>query len=101
MKNNNTTRRGHDGSGRKALRLAITLGLLALTGCHGAPSINVLGSFFPGWMFCMLAGVILLLVARGILLKIRIDEHLHPRAIVYLSFWGLSSLSLWLLFFRN
>jgi len=34
---------------------------LLLTGCAHAPSIDIIGSFFPAWMFCVTAGVILAL----------------------------------------
>ena len=38
------------------------LGLLG--GCDGAPSRNILGSYFPSWMVCALAGLALALAAR-------------------------------------
>ena len=40
------------------------LGLLG--GCDGAPSRNILGSYFPSWMVCALVGIALALVARAI-----------------------------------
>ena len=40
------------------------LGLLG--GCDGAPSRNILGSYFPSWMVCALAGIALALAARAI-----------------------------------
>ncbi len=43
---------------------ALMLGLLG--GCDGAPSRNILGSYFPSWMVCALAGIALALIARAI-----------------------------------
>ena len=77
------------------------LASLFLTGCRGAPSINVLGSFFPGWMLCMGLGLIGALVFRKVSIKTNIESHLVSRPLVYLCLWGLITLSSWLLFFRN
>lgn len=77
------------------------LATLFLTGCRGAPSINVLGSFFPGWMLCMGLGLFGALLFRQISIKTSIESHLVLRPLVYLSLWGLITLSSWLLLFRS
>jgi hypothetical protein len=77
------------------------LASLFLTGCRGAPSINVLGSFFPGWMLCMGLGLIGALVFRQVFIKTKIEPHLVSRPLVYLCLWGLITLSSWLLLFRS
>lgn len=33
------------------------LGMLLLTGCSRSPSFNVLGSYFPGWILCMVLAI--------------------------------------------
>ena len=40
---------------------------LALTSCSsgGAPSFTLFGAFFPGWMFCGLAGIVGAVAARA------------------------------------
>jgi hypothetical protein len=83
-------------------RVGFTLpAALFLTGCRGAPSINVLGSFFPGWMLCMGLGLVGALGLRQVFVKTSIESHLVPRPLVYLCLWGLVTLSSWLLFFRS
>ena len=83
-------------------RAAFTvLPALFLSGCRGAPSINVLGSFFPGWMLCMGLGLLGALVFRQVFIKANVESHLVPRPLVYLCLWGLVTLSCWLLFFRS
>jgi hypothetical protein len=77
------------------------LASLFLTGCRGAPSINVLGSFFPGWMLCMALGLVGALVFRQVSIKTNIEPHLVARPLVYLCLWGLITLSSWLLLFRS
>jgi YtcA family len=38
----------------------------ALSGCavRGAPSFVIAGSYFPGWMFCALVGIVLAIAVR-------------------------------------
>jgi hypothetical protein len=83
-------------------RVAFTvLASLFLSGCRGAPSINVLGSFFPGWMLCMGLGFLGALVLRQVFIKTNVESHLVPRPLVYLCLWGLVTLASWLIFFRS
>ena len=83
------------------LRSAAGMSLIFLTGCRGAPSINLLGSFFPGWMLCMILGAIGALVLRGLFVKTNVDVHLPLRALIYLCLWVFITLLSWLLFFRS
>ena len=92
---------GHWFTGRALWRTVAGMGLILLTGCRGAPSINVLGSFFPGWMFCMAIGVVGSLLLRLVFIKTNIDAHLPMRTTVYICLWVLITLLSWLLFFRN
>lgn len=54
--------------GRHVLKQAVLMPLLAsaLSGCAvgGAPSFVVAGSYFPGWMFCALIGIVLAIAVR-------------------------------------
>jgi uncharacterized membrane protein len=77
------------------------MGLVLLTGCRGAPSINLLGSFFPAWMLCMALGVAGAFAVRGVCVRTGIEPHLQPRLLVYSCLWGLLTLLSWLLFFRS
>ena len=73
---------------------------LFLTGCGRAPAINILGSFFPAWMICLTAGVILAFVVRFILLRYRLETEVGPLALFYPCVVVLSTCLLWLIFFR-
>jgi hypothetical protein len=88
------------------VRILLTFSLTAacltfLTGCQGAPSINVLGSFFPGWMLCMGLGVAGALLLRQVFVKVGVESYLGPRPVIYFSLWILITLAVWLLFFRS
>jgi protein AaeX len=88
-------------SGMMLWRAAVAMNLIFLTGCRGAPSINLLGSFFPGWMLCIILGVIGALLLRQVFIKINIDAHLPLPGFVYFCLWVSITLLSWLLFFRS
>ena len=55
-------------SSRWSMSAALIIALqLALTSCSsgGAPSFTLFGAFFPGWMFCGLAGIVGAVAARA------------------------------------
>jgi len=74
---------------------------LTLGGCERAPSINLLGAFFPSWMLCVVIGIALTLVARWGLVAAGVDASLGPRGVVYPAFALAFSLVAWLMFFRG
>ena len=71
--------------------------LLFLTGCGRAPSFDLLGSFFPAWLVCFVAAILLTAISRALLS--RYVEIAWP-VLVYPSFTALFSFALWLLLFR-
>ena len=82
------------------LRRSILLACLFTAGCGRAPSIDVLGSFFPVWMICAIAGVVVAFVLRSLLVRLKVEPHVGPLAIFYPSVVILFSCLLWLMFFR-
>lgn len=84
--------------------------ILLPTGCSSdsflpserlAPSLNILGAFFPGWLFCMIFGLIAMLIIRWLLVLFKVDHALKPRLLFYLSLMVLFSLLFWIFVFRN
>jgi fructose-specific phosphotransferase system IIC component len=68
-----------------------------LSGCSRAPSIEILGSFFPAWLVCFIAAIVLTALARLALLRLRMKAALP--LLVYPSLTALFTFLLWLLFF--
>jgi YtcA family len=64
------------------------------------PQINIIGSFFPSWMLCVLIGVLVALLGRLLFIRTGLDPHVGPRALVYPSLAILVTLFLWVAFFR-
>jgi len=65
-----------------------------------APSVDILGSFLPIWMFCIVGAIVLTLAVRFLLLRAGLDEELGPRVIVYPSMVALIACAIWLVWFR-
>jgi succinate dehydrogenase hydrophobic anchor subunit len=85
---------------KKTSLIFIAASCVFCTGCGQAPSVEVLGSFFPAWMFCLVSGVILAFLVRYLLARCRIESQVGPLAIFYPSVVLLFSALLWLIFFR-
>ena len=68
-----------------------------LSSCSRAPSIEVLGSFFPAWLVCFIVAIVLTALVRLVLLRLRMKAALPM--LVYPSLAALFTFLLWLLFF--
>ncbi len=78
----------------------VTTASLVLSGCGRAPSIDVIGSFFPVWMLCLTISVGLAFVIRYLLLRYKLESEVGPLAIFYPSAVILFTCALWLIFYR-
>jgi hypothetical protein len=87
--------RGLSGKSCYILPLAILL-----TGCARAPSVDIIGSFFPAWMVCLVIALILTFAIRYILLRLRLESEVGPLALFYPSLLTLLTSALWLVYFR-
>lgn len=84
----------------RAVLASAALSLL-LPGCAISPSIGVLGAYFPDWLFCIVAGVVLAIVCFIVLKRLRHDRLLGPPAFVYPTLVTFFSLAAWLIFFQH
>jgi len=66
-----------------------------------APSVDVLGSFFPIWMICIVAALALTMMVRWLLVRAKLDSELGPRILVYPSMLALLACGIWLIWFRT
>lgn len=69
-------------------------------GCQHAPSVDIIGSFFPVWMLCLTIAIILTFVVRHFLLRYKVESEIGPLALFYPSTVVLLTSLLWLIFFR-
>lgn len=70
-----------------------------LAGCaqNSAPSLIFAGSYFPLWMACALAGVLIALALRMALGRAGLDRHIAFRLAFYVAIALLAATGLWLL----
>ena len=71
---------------------------LLLSGCARSPSFDIMGSFFPAWLLCVAAGILLTVVLRLLLLRLRIAVAFT--GLTYPCLTALCTFALWLTFFR-
>ena len=70
------------------------------SGCSRAPSVSIIGSFFPIWMICIATGVVATFVERAVLVRLGLEQHVGPLWLFYPSSVTLCACVLWEVFFR-
>jgi heme/copper-type cytochrome/quinol oxidase subunit 4 len=68
-----------------------------LSSCSRAPSVEVLGSFFPAWLVCFIVAIVLTALVRLLVMRLRFKV-----ALPMLAYSGLAAFftfALWLVFF--
>jgi hypothetical protein len=85
----------------KTLPMLITIGLcIVCSGCSRAPSVSIIGSFFPIWMICIAAGVVAAFIERTVLVRLDLEHYVGPLWLFYPSTVTLCACVLWEVFFR-
>ena len=91
----------------KAFRVQLVVLFVALlsAGCRTAgarsSTIDVLGSYFPAWMVCIILGLVLTIIVRAILIGFRLAGYLRPAPLVYFCMVVLWTLTVWLVYFKD
>jgi hypothetical protein len=70
--------------------------LIGLAGCSSAPSQTILGSYFPSWMICALAGLAASLVVRQFFVAVGLDKAVPAPLVVYLALAVAFAFATWL-----
>ena len=78
-------------------RFAFLPGLLLLSGCGRAPSFDIMGSFFPAWLVCLVMAILLTVLSRELLR--RYVEIVWP-VVVYPSLTAFFAFGMWLTLFH-
>jgi hypothetical protein len=83
---------------QRFVRYAFAFAPLLLVGCGRAPAVDILGSFFPAWLICLVVAI--LFTAAGRLVLLRFDMNVALPVIFYPSFTAFFTFALWLVFFH-
>jgi len=73
--------------------------LLLLCGCGRAPSFNILGSYFPAWLLCLVAGILLTAAVYWLLDRLQLAKEIVWTIVVYPCLTAFFAFVLWLIFF--
>lgn len=68
---------------------------------HHSPTIDVLGSYFPAWMVCILSGLALTLIAHWIVQVGNLKPYIGPAPLIYSSLMIIFTFATWILFYQN
>ena len=71
---------------------------LAVAGCTRAPSFDILGSYFPGWLVCLAFALLITVLVRFLLLRLKIE--VAAPMVVYPSLVASLTFAQWLLFLQ-
>ena len=72
-----------------------------MSGCGLAPSVNILGSFFPAWLISIVTGLVLALIAWRVLIATGVAPYLTPAGLVYPCLAALMIFASWLVLFAG
>jgi hypothetical protein len=68
---------------------------------HRSPTIDILGSYFPAWMVCIVSGLALTLVAHWIVQLCNLKPYLGPAPLIYSCLMIIFTFVTWILFYQN
>ncbi len=68
---------------------------------HHSPTVDVLGSYFPAWMICILSGLSLTFVAHWIVQVGKLESYLGPAPLIYSCLMIIFTFATWILFYQN
>jgi YtcA family len=64
-------------------------------------TVDVLGSYFPAWMVCILSGLTLTLIAHWIAQVCNLKPYLGPAPLIYSCLMIDFTFATWILFYQN
>jgi hypothetical protein len=68
---------------------------------HHSLTVDVLGSYFPAWMVCILSGLTLTLIAHWIVQLRNLKPYLGPAPFIYSCLMIVFTFATWILFYQN
>ena len=95
-------------TGRIVLKLvAFSLGVVVLflivarISSHHSPTVDILGSYFPAWMICILTGLTLTFVTHWIIQVQDLKPYVGPAPLIYSCLMIIFTFATWILVYQN
>ncbi len=64
---------------------------------HHSPTVDILGSYFPAWMVCIVSGLMLTLIAHWIVQSSNLKSYLGPAPLIYSCLMIIFTFTTWIL----
>ena len=68
---------------------------------HRSPTIDIVGSYFPAWMICIVSGLTLTLVSRWIIRAYHLEPYASPAPLIYSCLTIIYTFVTWIVFYQN
>jgi drug/metabolite transporter (DMT)-like permease len=68
---------------------------------HRSPTIDILGSYFPAWMICIVSGLTLTLISRWIIRAYHLEAYASPAPLIYSCLTIIYTFLTWIIFYQN
>jgi hypothetical protein len=68
---------------------------------HHSPTVDILGSYFPAWMTCILSGLTLTLIAHWIIQVQNLKPYVGPAPLIYSCLMIIFTFGTWILLYQN
>jgi len=87
--------------------VAVTIALLIIllfavrVFSHHSPTVDLLGSYFPAWMICIVSGLTLTLIAHWIIQLCNFKPYVGLAPLIYSCLMIIFTFATWILFYQN
>jgi hypothetical protein len=68
---------------------------------HHSLTVDILGSYFPAWMICIVSGLTLTLIAHWIVQLCNLRPYLGPAPLIYSCLTVIFTFATWILLYQN
>lgn len=86
---------------RASLSLKPVVIVMAVSGCSHAPTMDLLGSYFPAWMLCAALGVVAAIIIRQLVAVAGLAEYVIAPLLTYAGLAVFVTLLVWLVWFGH
>lgn len=83
------------------LGVVVLFSIVAGISSHHSPTVDVLGSYFPAWMVCILTGLTLTFVAHWIIHVQNLKPYVRPAPLIYSCLMIIFTFATWILVYQN
>ena len=83
------------------LALLFVIFILLHVFSYHSPTIDILGSYFPAWMICIVSGLTFTLVARWIIQAANATPYFGPAPLINSCLMIIFTFATWIVFYQN